>query len=62
MPLLCARARFIGDQLDIDASLLCTNERLDDPGPDRQGIGVHEDLTIGSVDRVDRERNAIFLR
>jgi|SRR6516165_7709375 len=51
----------VGDQLDINTPLLGPDEAFDDPGPNGQGVRIHEHLALGAVDRIDCKGGAVFL-
>ena len=49
--LALAGCRLVGDQANIDAALLGTDQRLDDARAGGEPIGADQDLTLGIVDR-----------
>jgi len=53
--------RPVGDQPDVNSPLLSPNERLDYPRACCQSVGGNENLTLGGIDRVNREARAVLL-
>jgi hypothetical protein len=52
----------VGDHADIDAALRCAGESLGDPRTRRKAVSADQDLALGAVYRIRRERIAVFLR
>jgi len=48
--------------LDLDAALVRTQQRLDDPRPGRQAVGADQDLALGVVDGVNGKRRTVAFR
>src|SRR5690348_16909083 len=56
-----AGGRLVGDQLDIDAPLLCPDECLDGARASREAVSTNKNLLRSPVNRIDGEGGTVLL-